>query len=46
MPQQLIIYTIEVLDVSPGLGLSSPVTTALPTLVDAVLDELDRARTA
>jgi len=41
LPQQLIIYAVEVLDVSVGLGLSAPVTTTVPVLVDAVLGGLD-----
>lgn len=41
LPPQLIIYAVEVLDVSVGLGLSAPVTTTVPVLVDAVLGELD-----
>lgn len=40
MPPQLIVYAVEVLDVSLGQGLSSPVAAALPTLVNAVLGEL------
>ena len=40
MPQQLIVYAVEASDVSLGLGLSPPVATALPALVDAVLGEL------
>ncbi|HET9118710.1 MAG TPA: hydrogenase maturation protease [Pseudonocardiaceae bacterium] len=46
MPRQLIIYTVEVQDVSIGLGLSSSITATLPVLVDAVVGELDRARAA
>jgi hypothetical protein len=46
MPRQLIIYTVEVLDVSLGLGLSSSVAATLPVLVDAVVRELDRTRAA
>jgi hydrogenase maturation protease len=42
VPQQLIIYAVEVLDVSVGLGLSAPVAAAVPVLVDAVLGELGR----
>ena len=42
MPQQLILYAIEVADVSIGLGLSAPVAAAVPALVDAVLRELGR----
>jgi hydrogenase maturation protease len=41
LPQQLIIYAVEVLDVSVGLGLSAPVAATVPVLVDAVLGELD-----
>jgi hydrogenase maturation protease len=40
MPRRLVVYAVEASDVSLGLGLSSPVTTALPALVDAVLTEL------
>jgi hydrogenase maturation protease len=46
MPEQLIIYTVEVLDVSLGLGLSSAVAATLPIVVDAVAGELDRMRAA
>jgi hypothetical protein len=46
MPQQLIIYTVEVRDVSLGLGLSSSVAATLPIVVDAVVGELDRMRAA
>jgi hydrogenase maturation protease len=42
MPRRLIVYAVEAFDLSLGLGLSSPVTTALPALVDAVLSELSR----
>jgi hydrogenase maturation protease len=44
MPQRLIIYTVEVLDVSLGPGLSPSVAAAVPVVVDAVVGELDRAR--
>jgi hydrogenase maturation protease len=41
LPPQLIIYAVEVLDVSIGLGLSAPVAAGVPLLVDAVFGELD-----
>lgn len=41
-PQQLIVYAVDVADVSIGLGLSAPVAAAVPVLVDAVLHELGR----
>lgn len=42
MPQQLIIYAVEVVDVSIGLGLSASLAATVPVLVDAVLGELSR----
>jgi hydrogenase maturation protease len=41
MPRRLIVYAVEASDVSLGLGLSAPVATALPALVDTVLGELN-----
>ena len=41
-PQQLIVYAVDVADVSIGLGLSASVAAAVPVLVDAVLHELGR----
>lgn len=46
MPRQLIIYTVEVQDVSIGLGLSPSITATFPALVDAVVDELGRTPAA
>jgi hypothetical protein len=45
MPQQLIIYAVEALDVSVGLGLSAPLAATVPILADAVLGELNRTDT-
>lgn len=42
MPQQLIIYAVEVLDTSIGLGLSASLAATVPVLVDAVQGELSR----
>jgi hydrogenase maturation protease len=41
MPQQLIVYAIEVADVSIGVELSASLAAAVPVLVDAVLGELE-----
>ena len=45
VPQQLIIYAVDVGDVTVGQGLSAPVAATVPVLVDAVLGELDRMDT-
>jgi hydrogenase maturation protease len=45
MPQQLIIYAVEALDVRVGLGLSAPLAATVPILADAVLGELNRTDT-
>jgi len=41
IPQQLILYAVDVADVSIGQELSAPVIAAVPALVDAVLRELE-----
>jgi hydrogenase maturation protease len=41
MPQQLIVYAIEVADVSIGVELSAALAASVPVLVDAVLGELE-----
>ncbi len=42
LPERLVVYAVEVADVHFGTGLSAAVAAALPSIVDAVMHELDR----
>ena len=43
LPARLVVYAVEAGDVEFGTGLSTPVAAAVPTVVAAVLRELDSA---
>ena len=42
MPDELVIFTIEVADMNHGIGLTPAVAAAVPDLVDAIIAELNR----
>jgi hydrogenase maturation protease len=42
MPDELVIFTVEVADTSHGVGLTPAVAAAVPDLVDAIIAELNR----
>jgi hydrogenase maturation protease len=42
MPEKLVVFTVDVVDTHHGIGLTPPVTAAVPRLVDAIIDELSR----
>ena len=44
LPEHVIVYGVEGADFTAGAGLSQPVTAALPSVVDAVLADVERLR--
>jgi hydrogenase maturation protease len=42
MPNQLVVFTVDVVDTNHGMGLTPAVAAAVPNLVDVVIDELSR----
>jgi hydrogenase maturation protease len=42
MPQKLVVFTVDVADVSHGVTLTPAVAAAVPTAVEAILAELAR----
>ena len=41
-PQKLVVFTVDIADVSHGVGLTPAVAAAVPEVVEAVLEELGR----
>lgn len=44
VPDTLVLFTVQPADTGYGIGLTPPVATAVPNVVDAVLAEIDSAR--
>lgn len=42
MPAELVVFTVETADTGHGVGLTPTVAAAVPTVIDAILAELDR----
>jgi hydrogenase maturation protease len=42
MPDELVVFTVDVVDTNHGIGLTPAVAAAVPSLVDALIDELRR----
>jgi hydrogenase maturation protease len=42
MPDELVVFTVDVVDTNHGIGLTPAVEAALPELVDLIVDELSR----
>jgi hydrogenase maturation protease len=42
MPNELVVFTVDVIDTNHGIGLTQAVAAAVPSLVDAIIDELSR----
>jgi hydrogenase maturation protease len=43
VPGELLVFTVEVPDAGHGIGMTPPVAAAVPTVVDMVRAEVDRA---
>lgn len=42
MPDELVVFTVDVVDTNHGIGLTPAVAAAVPNLVDVIVDELSR----
>jgi hydrogenase maturation protease len=42
MPDELVVFTVDVVDTNHGIGLTPAVAAAVPNLVDVIVDELIR----
>ena len=42
MPDDLVVFTVDVVDTNHGIGLTPAVAAAVPSLVSAIIDELSR----
>ncbi len=42
MPDELVVFTVDVVDTNHGIGLTLPVAAAVPNLVDVIIEELSR----
>jgi len=42
LPDELVIFTVDVVDTDHGIGLTPAVAAAVPNLVDVIIDELSR----
>ncbi len=42
MPDELVVFTVDVVDTNHGIGLTPPVAAAVPNLVDVIIEELSR----
>jgi hydrogenase maturation protease len=42
MPAELVVFTVDIADTAHGVGLTPAIAAAVPTVIDAVLAELDR----